>query len=95
MWQEKDTGLNVGPNNVPSDIEVNPDEFALQRKEDFFIINFWVLIKTMLSISKIIQMHSWIKDFPSSDETFLLPRAQPSFQWSRLHTNTLQRLRNS
>lgn len=44
--RKKDTGLNVGPNNVTSDIEVNPDEFALQRKEDFFffIITFFVVV---------------------------------------------------
>lgn len=49
----------------------------------------------MLSIPNIIQMHSWIEDFPSSRETFPFPWAQPSFQRSKLHTNTLPRLRNS
>lgn len=39
--RKKDTGLNVGPNDVTCDIEVDPDEFALQRKEEFFSITFF------------------------------------------------------
>lgn len=40
-------------------------------------------------------MDQAFKHFPSSKQTFPLPWAQPSSQWSTFHTNTLQRLRNS
>lgn len=34
---EKDTGFNIGPNDVSSDIKVDPDEFPLQGTVDEYL----------------------------------------------------------
>lgn len=35
---KQDTRLNVGPNDITSNIKVNPNELALQRREFLVII---------------------------------------------------------
>lgn len=32
---QKDTGLNVGTNNVPCHVKINADEFTLKKKKKF------------------------------------------------------------
>lgn len=36
---QKDTGLNVGTNNVPRHVKINTDEFTLKKKKKWFYIS--------------------------------------------------------
>ncbi len=45
LWRcKKDTGLNVGTNNVPRHVKINADEFPLKKKRKCFTFQFISMI---------------------------------------------------
>ncbi len=39
MFQSKDTGLNIGSNDVTVDIEVYPDKLSLRMNSLYWLVN--------------------------------------------------------